>query len=153
MTNNIQRALHMRRTRERLRALRGPRRHRALTREHQQRAARAAAKIAVSSGQIEALGRRNASTGFLASIKTPESLANGGRAAGHKRWHVDRKVTSAKCMYCISKVDCIWQQMGAELFQPFKSTKFKRKRSILVKNVVGVRALVSGGSGHGPLTV
>lgn len=46
-------------------------------------------------------GRFNAESGFLAAIKTPESLTQGGRAAAHLIWHVRRGILSSDCEFCM----------------------------------------------------
>jgi hypothetical protein len=45
-------------------------------------------------------GAKNAESGHMDRIKTPESLAAGGRAACHKRHHIDGGKFQPKCALC-----------------------------------------------------
>ena len=56
-------------------------------------------------------GRITVESGQLASVRTPESLAKGGRIGGpiggpigmHTRWHVKRGIVNPACSLCVSK--------------------------------------------------
>ncbi len=64
------------------------------TPEHQAKAGRIGGKLGgKTQGPIQ--GRKNADSGLLAKI-----CANGGRAASHLRWHVNRSVINPNCTLC-----------------------------------------------------
>jgi hypothetical protein len=98
------------------------RQHRAriTTREVHVAGGRAAGRIAADSGRLAKLatpetcskagligGQKTAESGKLSGvglgIKTPESLAKGGRATCHLRWHVNRNRPNPSCDFCLEE--------------------------------------------------
>lgn len=45
-------------------------------------------------------GLKKAASGYLDTIRTPESCAKGGRMAMHIRWHVNRGIVKSDCQCC-----------------------------------------------------
>jgi predicted GIY-YIG superfamily endonuclease len=87
------------------------------TPEHQRKGGLAAGRRNVQSGHVEWMaslpqtkaaqsrngklqGRKAVESGRLASVRTPETCAKGGRIACHQRWHVSRNITKSDCILC-----------------------------------------------------